>query len=114
MARSFTVPCTASRADVAAGKEDRPDDETVGRECQSGVGVGPQRTAGLILELRQNLVAEDRQEQAVDQVSGQTAAAPVAEQHAIVLREWNRARPEQVGHADPGLGLRRHSGLHFG
>ena len=71
-------------------------------------------TTKLILEPLQDLVAARRQQQPVNEIRRPAAAAPVAEQYAIVLREWKGTRPEEVCHAYTCLGLRCHSELHSG
>ena len=88
-------------ADVAAGEEERPDHERVGREGDArrhrAVVAGAEADGRLVLQRRQHVVAEAGHEEPLDQVGGQLAAAAVAEQDLVVPRVRQRTGAEGVG-----------------
>jgi len=76
-------------ADVPTREEERPHDERIRRErdprrFHAVVTSEPNR--GLVLERLEDLVAERRDEKALDQVGRQETAATVAEHDPVVTR----------------------------
>ena len=78
-------------ANVAAGKEDRCDNEGVGGECEPRSADGEH---GLIVELIENGIVKGREEDLVDQVGGELAAATVSEDDLFVVEDRQRAGTE--------------------
>ena len=98
-ARSLTVPCTASRPMSPPGKKSgRTTKESVVKAMRgpSRRCLPPRRDGRLVLQRRQHVVAEGGQEDALDQVGRQLAAAAVAEQDLIVPRLRHGTRAEHA------------------
>ena len=79
--------------DVPAGKEDRPHDKGIGREGEAGT-VDAQRC--LVLQSRQHVVPERREEHAVHEVGGEPSTAAVTKHDPLVLADGDRTVAEQT------------------
>ena len=81
------------RADVAAGEEERFDDEAIGGE---GEAFAADLEDGLIVEAAEDGAAKDREKDVAEKVGAEFAAGAVAEQDAVFGGERGGAGNHRV------------------
>src|SRR5205807_6992162 len=88
-------------ADVASREKDWTNHEGIGGKGHArpfhAVIFSVQADRGLVLQGRQDVVAEAGDEQPANEVGGQLAAAAVPQQDVVVARGGQRAGPERRG-----------------